>query len=145
IALAADAVDDQRYRLLEHDLQDALRMGFAGEEGEHVELRSFGRGRGGRGDKQQHCPSGALHCRPASNASTTVGSARVEVSPKPSVAPSAILRRIRRMILPDRVLGSAGLKWIFSGAAMPPMSLRTSLTSSVRRPSSPTSPAFRVT
>ena len=61
-----------------------------------------------------------------------VGSASVDVSPKPSVAPSAILRRMRRMILPERVLGSAGVKWIFSGAASAPMSWRTSWTSSLR-------------
>ena len=37
------------------------------------------------------------------------------------------------MILPERVLGSAGANWIFSGAAMPPMSLRTSAFSSLRK------------
>ena len=30
------------------------------------------------------------------------------------------------MILPERVLGSAGVNWIFSGAASAPMSWRTS-------------------
>ena len=49
-----------------------------------------------------------LHWRPATSASTIVGSARVDVSPKPSVAPSAILRRMRRMILPERVFGQRG-------------------------------------
>jgi hypothetical protein len=29
---------------------------------------------------------------------------------------------MRRMILPERVLGSAGANWIFSGAASAPMS-----------------------
>ncbi len=39
---------------------------------------------------------------------TTPGSANVDVSPSASVSLAAILRRIRRMILPDRVFGSAG-------------------------------------
>ena len=49
------------------------------------------------------------------------------------------------MILPERVLGSAGVNWIFSGAASAPISLRTSPLSSWRSASSPSSPAFRVT
>ena len=40
---------------------------------------------------------------------------------------------MRRMILPERVLGSAGVNWIFSGAASAPMSLRTSWFSSLRK------------
>jgi hypothetical protein len=36
---------------------------------------------------------------------TTLGSKRVEVSPKFSVSPDAIFRKMRRMILPERVLG----------------------------------------
>eukprot|EP00961_Rhodomonas_salina_P247784 3347890-Rhodomonas_salina.1 len=36
----------------------------------------------------------------------------------PNVAPAAILRRIRRMILPLRVLGSPGAQWITSGATV---------------------------
>ncbi len=36
---------------------------------------------------------------------TTVGSSKVEVSPKLEVSPSAILRKMRRIILPERVLG----------------------------------------
>ena len=36
--------------------------------------------------------------------STTPGSARVEVSPSPSVSPAASLRKMRRMILPERAL-----------------------------------------
>ena len=39
---------------------------------------------------------------------TTAGSASVETSPRLSVSFSAILRRIRRMILPLRVFGRAG-------------------------------------
>lgn len=37
--------------------------------------------------------------------STTPGSNNVDVSPKLVVSPSATLRKIRRMILPERVLG----------------------------------------
>ena len=39
------------------------------------------------------------------SSSTTFGSASVEVSPKFSMSFAAILRRMRRMILPERVLG----------------------------------------
>ncbi|KMQ53429.1 hypothetical protein ACS96_28575 [Pseudomonas aeruginosa] len=39
---------------------------------------------------------------------TTPGSARVEVSPRLSSSLQAILRRIRRMILPERVFGRLG-------------------------------------
>ncbi|MEN9960189.1 MAG: hypothetical protein RL045_440 [Bacteroidota bacterium] len=38
--------------------------------------------------------------------STTPGSNNVDVSPKLAVSPSATLRRMRRMILPERVLGN---------------------------------------
>ena len=40
--------------------------------------------------------------------STTLGSARVDVSPMESVSSLAILRRIRRMIFPDLVFGRPG-------------------------------------
>ena len=49
---------------------------------------------------------------------TTVGSASVEVSPSVPNSPSAILRRIRRMILPERVFGRPGANWTASGEAM---------------------------
>jgi len=39
---------------------------------------------------------------------TTPGSARVEISPRPSYSAVAILRRIRRMIFPERVFGRPG-------------------------------------
>ena len=42
-------------------------------------------------------------------ACTTEGSANVEVSPRSSTSPAATLRRIRRIILPDRVLGRPGV------------------------------------
>src|SRR6185312_941473 len=43
---------------------------------------------------------------PSLISSTTVGSINVLVSPKLAVSPSAILRRILRIILPERVLGN---------------------------------------
>ena len=49
------------------------------------------------------------------------GSARVEMSPRSSVSPAATLRSIRRMILPERVLGSPGEIWTWSGLAIGPM------------------------
>ena len=48
------------------------------------------------------------YCFPFTNASTTCGSAKVETSPIWSVWFSAILRRMRRMILPERVFGRPG-------------------------------------
>jgi len=42
------------------------------------------------------------------SSSTTPGSASVDVSPSAPNSPSAILRRMRRMILPERVYGSPG-------------------------------------
>src|SRR5690606_392396 len=43
---------------------------------------------------------------PALICSTTDGSRSVDTSPRFEVSPSAILRRIRRMIFPERVLGN---------------------------------------
>mgnify|MGYP003365548478 CR=1 FL=1 len=51
------------------------------------------------------------------SASTISGSARVDRSPNPSVSPQAILRRRRRTLFPERVLGRSGTTWIRSGAA----------------------------
>src|SRR5258708_3403888 len=52
--------------------------------------------------------SAFLFCRFFTRSSTTVGSASVEVSPRLPDSSSAILRRIRRMILPERVFGRPG-------------------------------------
>jgi hypothetical protein len=49
-----------------------------------------------------------FYCFPLTRASTTCGSARVDVSPIWSTAFSAILRKMRRMILPERVFGRPG-------------------------------------
>ncbi len=59
---------------------------------------------------------------PALISSTTEGSSSVEVSPRASVSPSATLRKILRMILPERVLGSPDTIWILSGLAIGPIS-----------------------
>src|SRR6185312_9775085 len=76
----------------------------------------------------------ALHAllfwRLAIRSSTTEGSASVEVSPSAPKSSSAILRKIRRMILAERVLGKPGANWILSGVAMAPISRRTCAISS---------------
>ena len=67
------------------------------------------------------------------------------VSPRLPYSSSAILRRIRRMILPERVFGRLGENWMRSGDAIGLISLRTQLTSSVRSCSVGCSPAIKVT
>ena len=52
--------------------------------------------------------SRGFYCFPLTSASTTAESASVVMSPIWSVWSSAILRRMRRMILPERVLGRPG-------------------------------------
>ena len=47
-------------------------------------------------------------------------------SPRSSMLPLAILRRILRMIFPERVLGSTGHQWMVSGLAKEPISRVTS-------------------
>lgn len=59
------------------------------------------------------------------NASTTLGSANVLVSPRLSVSCATILRRMRRIILPERVMGRDGVTHKMSGAAKGPISSRT--------------------
>ena len=54
------------------------------------------------------------------SSSTTDESAIVEISPK-SRSLRAILRRTRRMILPERVFGRPGAFWMISGCAIGPM------------------------
>ena len=56
--------------------------------------------------------------------SITLSSARVDVSPR-SWSPRAILRRIRRMIFPERVFGKAGAFCTKSGWANGPIFFRT--------------------
>src|SRR6202046_1764593 len=91
-------------------------------------------------------PLPSLHgTRLSTSSATTAGSARVDVSPRPSVSLAAILRRMRRMILPLRVFGSAGAHWIASGEAIGPISLRTQAISSLRSASVGSSPSFSVT
>jgi hypothetical protein len=57
--------------------------------------------------------------------STTPGSSKVDVSPRLVASPSPILRRIRRMILPERVFGRPATIWILSGLAIGPMIFET--------------------
>ena len=68
-----------------------------------------------------------------------------DVSPRLPNSSSAILRRMRRMILPDRVFGRLGANWIISGEAIGPISLRTQVTNSLRNSSLGVSPAISVT
>jgi hypothetical protein len=67
------------------------------------------------------------------------------VSPSAPGSSSAILRKILRMILPERVFGRPGANWIWSGDAIGPISLRTQATSSLRRSSVGSVPAIKVT
>lgn len=62
---------------------------------------------------------------PLTRVSTTDGSARVLVSPRSWPSPAAIFTRMRRIILPLRVLGRASANWIISGSAIGPISFRT--------------------
>src|SRR6185437_12381846 len=82
------------------------------------------------GRQEHHCGEqkrGPFHFFAAfrTKSSTTEGSARVEMSPRLDMSPSAILRRMRRMILPERVLGKPGANWITSGLAIGPISWPT--------------------
>jgi hypothetical protein len=56
------------------------------------------------------CPPVFYYCLPLTSLSTISGSARVEVSPRESTAPSAIFLSILRIILPLLVLGSPSVK-----------------------------------
>ena len=47
------------------------------------------------------------------------------MSPIESVSSVAILRRMRRIILPERVLGKPGAQWMTSGVAIGPIAVRT--------------------
>ena len=82
-----------------------------------------------------------LFCRFSIRSSTTAGSARVDVSPSEPKSSSAILRRMRRMILPERVFGRPGRKLDEVGRGDRPDFLRTCLTSSLRSASLLFSPA----
>src|SRR2546425_3948346 len=75
--------------------------------------------------------------------STTVASASVVVSP--SGWPLAMSRRSRRMILPERVLGSSGANMIVFGRAIEPIFETTCSRSSFDRPSLGSLPPRRVT
>ena len=57
--------------------------------------------------------------------STTLGSAKVDVSPRLLISPSAIFLNILRIIFPDLVFGKAGVYCILSGFAWGPISLTT--------------------
>ena len=67
------------------------------------------------------------------------------MSPRLSVSLAAILRRMRRMILPARVFGRPGALWLSSGAAMGLSYLLTQATNALSNASEGSSTATRVT
>ena len=69
----------------------------------------------------------------------------VEISPSESSSPARIFRRIRRMILPDRVLGKSSTMKTALGAANGPMDLRTWVMRSFRTWSLDSLPSLRAT
>ena len=75
--------------------------------------------------------------------STTPASARVVVSP--SCRPTAMSRRSRRMILPERVLGRSGVNMSWRGRAIGPILRATCWRSSSPRSSLGSMPDFRMT
>ena len=76
---------------------------------------------------------------------TTEGSDSVEISPKLSSSPLRIFRRIRRMILPLRVLGRSSTTKTPLGAAKGPIDLRTCMTRSLPTCSFVSLPSLRAT
>ena len=64
--------------------------------------------------------------------STIEGSARVDVSPSWSLSPQTIFRKIRRMILPDLVMGRLCVQQMMSGVAKLPMEVRTAVFNSFK-------------
>ena len=62
--------------------------------------------------------------------STMLGSANALTSPKLSISPVTIFRRIRRIIFPLRVMGKLGVTTITSGEANGPISFLTAFRSS---------------
>ncbi len=78
------------------------------------------------------------------NVSTIEGSANVDVSPKLSVSPDTILRKMRRIIFPLRVIGKDGEMTMTSGAQKAPTSLRTATLSSVMSSGLSSKPFFSI-
>src|SRR5262249_9718196 len=112
---ARAGIDDDRARLLgarqPHDFSAFVKIGPLRRAG-------TGRERGNcRSRQQSRNKCAAIHSalrfwRLSTRSLTTAGSASVEVSPRFPNSSSAILRRMRRMILPERVLGRPGANWI---------------------------------
>lgn len=76
--------------------------------------------------------------------STILGSASVEMSPKESVSPETIFRRMRLMIFPLRVMGREGEMTIMSGEQKAPTSFRTLTRSSVSNSGDSSKPCFNM-
>ena len=76
---------------------------------------------------------------------TTLGSAKVLVSPRSLTSPAAIFLRMRRMIFPDLVFGSTCVKWMTSGVAIGPIIVLTHILCSCLSSSEALIPCSRVT
>ena len=93
-----------------------------------------------------HLPASFM--APSLSSATIPGSASVEISPSSAMAIagfSASLRKIRRMIFPERVFGKPSENCIASGVAMGPISLRTIALSSLVMSSLGTCPSLSTT
>ena len=97
-------------------------------------------------DRINHARIGELHFRSV-RFSPPKGSVRltVDVSPNESSSPAKILRRIRLIILPDRVLGRSSTMKTAFGAAKGPIDLRTWRTRSFLTWSLDSLPSLRAT
>src|SRR5947209_5114029 len=136
-----EAIDEQHAGRLIHLIFDR----FAADRDLNDDIDVF---RGIVADRNRldvHFGAAFRPCRFLIRSSTTAGSASVEASPSAPTSSSAILRRMRRMIFPERVLGRPGANWITSGAAMGPISLRTQATSSLRNSPDGSASVIKVT
>src|SRR5947199_76777 len=127
-------------------INDVERPSWSVVLGDRRGLRAMGlRIVAARNHRDIHFDAAFRLCRLLIRSSTTAGSANVEVSPSAPTSSSAILRRMRRMIFPERVFGRPGANWMTSGAAIGPISLRTQATSALRSSGEGSMPAIKVT
>src|ERR1044072_3374332 len=105
--------------IFRHTFSDYVRAGRIVPLGADFEARQIARSGAIVGFDSRH-----VHSSSARNFSSTDKSSRVVTSPA-TVPLVAISRSKRRMILPDRVLGSASVNLISSGRARAPISFTT--------------------
>ena len=104
------------FAMVEYQPYWAARAELLANTGAHSQakrrVRHRHRARAGRGGSSFPAATagrvGYSFCRFLTRSSTTAGSANVVVSPRFSSSFAAILRRMRRMILPERVFGNPG-------------------------------------